>query len=329
MVWSSLIQVGTPLSLVPNVDTLIAQDRFTYNYELPLEDSIGYTFDVSSNIAAPSSITLETMTESQKGDVRTALSYITEVTGVGFTEIDGKTSSDIVFAYYSTKPSNAGVDYSDYKEEQDETGKIVKLTIYDTILLNSNNQEQVEPAPGTDGYATILHEVGHALGLKHPFEGSPTLKTGFDNESFTIMSYTPSPSGGHPSTYGPIDLAALDWLYGGDGLRGPYGLTVNTQGEPATVVPADFSDPLGGMVAYNTANSSTLVPAATNAQPSDWFGAASTSGASLFAYIGDSLLANTGSGMAAAYQMLSPAGGTPNAASDLLQKNQSGFLVNS
>ena len=30
-------------------------------------------------------------------------------------------------------------------------------------------------APGGFGYATLLHEIGHAIGLKHPFEGALTL----------------------------------------------------------------------------------------------------------------------------------------------------------
>ena len=39
------------------------------------------------------------------------------------------------------------------------------------------------------GFQTLLHEIGHALGLKHPFEGSPQL-TSLDNKKYTIMSYT-------------------------------------------------------------------------------------------------------------------------------------------
>lgn len=38
-------------------------------------------------------------------------------------------------------------------------------------------------------YATVLHEVGHALGLKHPFEDGATLPAAYDNIRYTIMSY--------------------------------------------------------------------------------------------------------------------------------------------
>ena len=32
--------------------------------------------------------------------------------------------------------------------------------------------------PGSEGYAALLHEIGHALGLKHPFEGDIRLDAG-------------------------------------------------------------------------------------------------------------------------------------------------------
>jgi serralysin len=43
--------------------------------------------------------------------------------------------------------------------------------------------------PGTYNYHATLHEIGHAIGLKHPFEGSPTLSA-YDNRLYTVMSYT-------------------------------------------------------------------------------------------------------------------------------------------
>lgn len=44
-------------------------------------------------------------------------------------------------------------------------------------------------APGTYNYLAMLHEIGHSLGLKHSFE-APKIPVGFDNQRYTIMSYT-------------------------------------------------------------------------------------------------------------------------------------------
>ena len=46
-----------------------------------------------------------------------------------------------------------------------------------------------DASAGTFLYETFLHELGHALGLKHPFEGA-ALPAEFDNTRYTIMSYT-------------------------------------------------------------------------------------------------------------------------------------------
>lgn len=47
---------------------------------------------------------------------------------------------------------------------------------------------------GTYGMLTALHEIGHAIGLKHPFSASATnnniLGIAFDNSRYTVMTYT-------------------------------------------------------------------------------------------------------------------------------------------
>ena len=65
---------------------------------------------------------------------------------------------------------------------------------------------------------TILHEIGHALGLKHPFEGDVTLREDIDNTRNTVMSYTYAPGTGQ--TLGRLDLDALHQLYGTDAIDG-------------------------------------------------------------------------------------------------------------
>ncbi len=66
---------------------------------------------------------------------------------------------------------------------------------------------------------TLIHEVGHGLGLLHPFEGSADTSVGaaLDNERYTVMSYTGSASAnayGHAVTMMALDIAALQQQYG-------------------------------------------------------------------------------------------------------------------
>ena len=85
---------------------------------------------------------------------------------------------------------------------------------------------------GSDEFSTIIHEMGHTLGLKHGHETSPNgaLAPEFDNHQFSVMTYrtyTDAPfdpiqreaDGSSPQSYMMFDISALQSMYGANFSR--------------------------------------------------------------------------------------------------------------
>ena len=96
------------------------------------------------------------------------------------------------------------------------------------VVLNVNSAANTLPtyAPGSAGWFLILHETGHALGLKHPHDdggtGRPTLSQiglgVLDVDTISVMSYNDdlgfSSISYDPATPMLLDVIGLQYLYG-------------------------------------------------------------------------------------------------------------------
>lgn len=73
---------------------------------------------------------------------------------------------------------------------------------------------------GQADFDTLIHEIGHAIGLKHPFEGATTLEPSLDDLAHTVMTY--NPVGGPATALGSLDVQAVQFLYGGPATDGAH-----------------------------------------------------------------------------------------------------------
>lgn len=95
----------------------------------------------------------------------------------------------------------------------------------DVWLKTSSHANAVE---GNKAWYNVLHETGHALGLKHPSDanyGKPVMNPATDAMEYTIMSYKAYPGSpvnfgnetwGYAQTFMRADIAALQRMYGAD-----------------------------------------------------------------------------------------------------------------
>lgn len=87
-----------------------------------------------------------------------------------------------------------------------------------------SNRYSTNVTSGSFAWTTLVHEIGHALGLKHPgnYDATQTIGTALGNilgvteDTFfnTIMSYRDSAQGINTVSFMPYDLLALRYLYG-------------------------------------------------------------------------------------------------------------------
>ncbi len=202
------------------IDALL-DDGINWNYLNPIRTILYYTFNIQNITDSKLASAVAQFNSLQQDAAQAILSYASSVTGITFQEVNSGQEADIHFANTDLEgKATAGLCDKTYSYQYDNKNIVTGYTADAYIYLDNVewDKENSAPVAGSQGYETLLHEVGHALGLKHPFESPYTLPKSEDNSNNTVMSYTRS--GDYKTTYQAYDLAALQWIYGGDGLGG-------------------------------------------------------------------------------------------------------------
>lgn len=190
-------------------ETLLSGDYWSNTKgKAPIAQSAFITFSFSSspNQAAINNGYADSFspaTEWEKDQVRAALQQWASEAGLKFVEID-HVPGDIEFGYY------------DIKQEPNTDAKIAFSSTPNTSLSTDaagvvldNNYRNSPEYQATVSF-TLLHEIGHMLGLKHPFEGDNTLPDRLNDSAYSVMSY----NGSRDAHLGPLDVKAIQEIYG-------------------------------------------------------------------------------------------------------------------
>lgn len=207
--------VDEPIRIeVDNYTAIMSTSNWSGNGVLAAPKIVTYSFETSAatyltsqgGYSAAFVNSFQVFTESDKTTTRGALQQWDNATGIIFIEVAAGLG-DIKFSHFDFALDTRTAGFGGF-------GYFPNVGVSSTSSSSSDIGGDVFITNGrSPSTYLMLHEIGHALGFKHPFVGDPTLPASLDNHSNTVMSYT----GNNPSILGPFDVQAGQAKYGVNG----------------------------------------------------------------------------------------------------------------
>jgi Ca2+-binding RTX toxin-like protein len=283
---SSANASSVPNSGTKNIDALLSGDKWgasvgtsvVLSYSFPWQNGLEATF-AGYNGQPYSSLNEHSATQhfgfsaSQITAAVNAINVWTNVAKITLTQIAETSTNvgDLRFAFTSAIDKTSTLEtawgWASYPDSYwPSAGDI-------WVSTASSGYTDTDWTVGSYNFYSLIHEIGHAIGLKHPFEGSSQLAINLDSRLYTVMSYTDAPNSLFvqviqnangsvswssfkvaPETLMLLDIAAIQYLYGintsykaGDDIytfdtRTPFFKTIWDGGGKDTVSVANFKE---------------------------------------------------------------------------------------
>ncbi len=200
----------------PNVQQLVENDEIHFRRKIAELNqwtiSIFIDRNGDSNTFAESSHNASPISDGHYNSLKSSIERLNALIGVDLKLVDNQDLADIKYYHHSydvTSGDASGVNSYSYSY----TGSLENPEYadwgYNHISVNDFSEES---------WAFISsHEIGHALGLEHPFEGEDGDVYGDTytaTSDQTVMAYGYPSNGIYPDFYTSVDISALQQIWG-------------------------------------------------------------------------------------------------------------------
>jgi len=193
--------------------------RLEITYSFPATLPIYY---VDGTIDPPEEPTPST-NANQRSSIRKAMQLFDELIDVDFVEVndtfvdpfDGSVGGMFRFQTYFEDSEVLAFAYA-------PSDRVTQPWGADIWINNFFPGNVLSLGPDSNSFLTLTHEIGHGMGMAHPFEAGSgaglktVLSPAIDDQSISVMSYTPNPNGTSARNLMLYDAYWLQQTYGAD-----------------------------------------------------------------------------------------------------------------